>query len=895
MGRLFVLLTASWATLSLAAPRPLTDDGRVVLVEGETGWPEPLVHALKAALATLPAPLQAFPGGVLELQLHDAALPFGVGDGSADRPDWTEGRRRFHLYALADAAEPRVERRLQGLSPDERHTLLRRRALVHAVMQRWDDAHRFSQRRAWRRLNGWLMPFDTPFTFRERALNTYVGAYSRARGQASAALDWVTFAEELLAPIESVSAAPIPADRRVVCEELSKTRVMRGQLEALGVAWPPVRCEAFEAWAQLDELSHHEVLLVAASGRQPESLFGHILLRPVHHATDRVRGPGFQTAVQVAAITDDPTIGVPYLVRGVFGGYSTAVFTLTMGDLSREVLQSEQRTIRRFRLNLTPAQGRHVLERVWDLERRGYYAYRFFTDNCASVLVHLLEGALDEDARVVLAGVSLVSPTSALDALARVKLERPGAHGGRETVALLTPLLDELESARQRAERAEAQRRRLEEKLSAQDEALGPLFQQARAASPDARRAAFEALGARWSGRAHEADLFDWWMLSVAVERYAVEQAETERLTLEAKVIERDPAHARSPALEVQQRQALFEDDVTLASGRMVLDRAEEERERLLSAPRRRYTAEELKALVQAQRVEATFERLVELQGELLTHRPSGDGRRWLERERAERIAAKRALDRDALLASGSWRLSVGLAALRDHGGATTSALALHTALLSEQLGDQRIHGFQPTAELRVLDAVAYFRPQLGLPQLERSDLTLFAYRSVLREPPMQRADVLDALGWGFALSTHARPHRALHQRSQLMGELLVLADESARARRFTTLGLGAVTWVDWNARALSPAVGPRASLAARLPLPAHSANAVKLEAGYAAAWQWGRGLRQELKAQATLEWLFGSVASKAAMARPAAWVEAGWDRLGLEATASGGLWVEAL
>src|SRR5690606_21907466 len=142
-------------------------------------------------------------------------------------------------------------------------------------------------------------------TFREEALLNYAGAFSRARGQASAALDLVTFAEELFVPAESLRPEALGVDDQVRCQEFSRARVLSEVLaeEGLGALPPRGRCPAFDTWAEVENLSHFEVLMAAASGRQPESLFGHLMLRPVWREGAVPRGPGFGTVVQLVALT----------------------------------------------------------------------------------------------------------------------------------------------------------------------------------------------------------------------------------------------------------------------------------------------------------------------------------------------------------------------------------------------------------------------------------------------------------------------------------------------------------------------------------------------------------------------------------------------------------------
>ena len=56
-----------------------------------------------------------------------------------------EGRSAFALDDFAPEEDPRAGFRLAELAVPARRALWRRRAIVHAVIQRWDDAHGFSR------------------------------------------------------------------------------------------------------------------------------------------------------------------------------------------------------------------------------------------------------------------------------------------------------------------------------------------------------------------------------------------------------------------------------------------------------------------------------------------------------------------------------------------------------------------------------------------------------------------------------------------------------------------------------------------------------------------------------------------------------------------------------
>jgi hypothetical protein len=141
------------------AAQALRRSGVVLLAPADPGdaeVDEALAAELWAGLQALPEPARAFPGGPLEIRLRAAPAPLGMGDGSRARPEWEGGRRRFVLYGYQPPDDDlRATYRLEGLDAAERERLWRRRALVHAVLARWDEARRWSRQPAFRRLTGW--------------------------------------------------------------------------------------------------------------------------------------------------------------------------------------------------------------------------------------------------------------------------------------------------------------------------------------------------------------------------------------------------------------------------------------------------------------------------------------------------------------------------------------------------------------------------------------------------------------------------------------------------------------------------------------------------------------------------------------------------------------------
>ncbi|WP_246357406.1 lipoprotein N-acyltransferase Lnb domain-containing protein [Pyxidicoccus fallax] len=864
-----------------------------IVLRGAAAWDAALITEVEAGLSALPPAMRRPPGGPLELVVHPESAPLGLGDGTPTRPDWTEGRARFHLYAYAPSDERRATLRTARLTDVEAERLWRRRAVVHAVVQRWDDARAWSDTPTWRRLSGWQKPFERPLVWKEEARIHYAGAYSRALGQRGASLDLVTFAEELLVPVESVRDDALPVDDRVRCQEFSKARALAELVEHAGLGRLPPRgeCPAFEAWAELDALSHFEVLLVASTGRQPESLFGHLMLRPVWREGAVPRGPGFERVVQLVALTGLESRGLGYVVKGMTGGYDTAFLTGTLGDLSHEALELEQRFIRRFRLRLTRGEEARMLERVWELERRGYMGYYFFTDNCASALLFLLNGALEDGRKVRAPGTLWVLPTATLDALARVEVV--GKEGGAGPLLEYVP--DTLESTGDRAVRSHAAR---EEALSALAARVGAaeharlreLHERLQSPEPHVRHAAYDALPAAVSSALDSAStearatarerLHAYVAHSVRVERAAVDRAEAERLRIEReRLLAVKVPVAGAAEAGVRERQRIFESEDALQRRLAVLDRTTLLKDALAAAPRRPPTPEELRALVRADRTEAAFTRATEVQGALNDGvLAEVDPVAFLGEDHRRKVEAETAWAEGARRDSGAGRTVVSVGVDFPDVGRARPVVSVRTAGMAEALGDARLHGFQPSSELRVLDGELSLEPRWGVPRVVGSQMTLVGYRTLLRELPHLRQSTWDSLGWGAEARVDSNPVRALPHQASVQAEALMVLDEGERFSRFTAVGVGGLASVRWSGHApLTPAAGPRLSVAHRTGLPGSGANAVRLEAAYAPTWRVGdEHVTHEAGASLQVEWWLGRAGPFGVLLTPRAQVR--WE-----------------
>jgi len=751
---------ALWLVAASAAAAPAP---QLVLLPSPL-WTDEAREDLRFGLEALPPGARNFPGGPLEIAIHAAPKPLGF---TVDT--------RVHFYAYAPPDDARAEWRLKKVAEPQR--LWRRRAIVHAIIRRWDDHYRWSARTAWHQLMGWDGPVP---------LIAYPWAFSRKEGLASPALDLATFAEELLVPAEAVDV-----DDSVRCRDLSKSRFLDERLAALDPSWKPEqRCPAFEAWSAPDTVLGFEVGFAAPSTVGAQSVFGHLFLALIRD------GPiEEQEALQMAAlVAPQETAGFDYLFKGLTGGFRGVYALTSMNDVLHEALRLEQRSLRRFRLTLTKEQKLRLLERVWELERIGYVEYRFINANCASMLRFAVAPALGPDA-----------PRPPL-----TPWETPGQVLEAFGPVLEVPELDE--ASGDRARRVGEERRYwVKQTSSAAQQALGPTWVNVArldVASETERVSGYTALGKA----ALPVDDENWrvkvLLTSLRIERNQLDRASVARIRAERSTVLPGWVGPTTDAL-IASRQQRFEKDLTPrrrandALGEMIqLDAF------LRTAPRRPLKDNELAAIEQEAVARKTFEAVAAAIAEL----PAEALNAALEEERTQVFDAQAAAGARAVPESGYGHLllATGIQAT------ATPFFRVELALLKEELGDQRLRGFGGRSELRVMDAVV----DLTAGGLDQGRLRVVGGKSV--------GD--DRWGWGGGLD-----YRYLRRTHEVSAEVervfSILNDVRMTNYLLASGGLKAGAFVDANASAL---VQPRLGFSGRLQLPGSFGNALRFDAGYA-------------------------------------------------------------
>lgn len=761
-------------------------------------WTPEAIEDVALALEALPPAARDFPGGPLTV--------------SPDAP-W-------------DPADARAQWRLGALAPEQQERLWRRRAVVHAIIRRWDDRYRWSGRAGWQHLTGWGGP---------RPLIGYPWAYSRKEGLQSAAMDLATFAEELLVPAESIVAGAVKPDDQVRCRELSKSRFLDERLTGLDPSWKPARaCPAFDAWASPETLDGFEVGFTAPSSIGAQSVFGHLFLTLVR------KGEENPEALQLAAlIAPFEARGLGYIGRGLTGAYR-GVFILTrLSDVRYESLELEQRSLRRFRLALDADQRLRLLERVWEMERVGYVDYRFFDSNCASMLRFLLAPALGDDAPP--------PPMTPWETPAQV-LEALGTR-------IAVPLLDE--ATGERARRVGHARRALV--AHAPDEARAAIgadwvaVQHLDVESAADRARAYAALG-----RAHLSPDGETWrarvlLTSLRIERYALDVTSVARIRAEQATVQPDWDPPTTDQL-IAARQARYQKDLSprrIASdalGELVaLDAA------LRAAPRRPFEPHEQRALDEEKTARATFDAA----SDAIAGLPDATLDAVLDEERTGLEAWQAEAGKRTVPESGYGRAGAGIGL----SSAVEPIVRLRLALLGEELGDQRERGFGSRAELHIADAVVDLAGTNGMPRAAR--VTAVGIAS------------LGDSNWGWGGGLDYAHDGAGHETTVHLERLWAFAADQ-RLTNFALASLG----VRLGGRSAPSAfvLEPRLQVSGRLQLPGSFGNCLRLDAGYAPRLVAGQGvsLAHGLSARARLEVRVGAALGFALTARveaEGAWV----------------------
>jgi hypothetical protein len=381
------LLSGLLAGAAQAAPAPVSLAG---------AWSVAERAEMDRALARLPE--------VVRAQLPRTVTRDARGcdaDAWPDDDDLVDGQGGVHVCARAEAPAA-VARRV-----------------VTALLMAFDRGAGWSEEAGWRRLGRWRVSAGAGF--RLRAENASAAGFADPRGRRSPRWDLATFlAASWLDPADAAGG--------VSCRLMSQAAFVRERLAALsGASVPAPACPAFEGWADLDRLRDVEVVLAAPSTAMVGSLFGHVFLRMVYRDDDGEAPDHLSRTVAFLADNDVPfQADRAYALKGIAGFYTATLHERPYLDAYREYVVTEGRDLRRWRLNLTAGERAALAARLWTVLHGGQYAYYFFRQNCATLMMDLIDEARAPGQEIARAGLLAAPPASTLETWAAAR----GADGG---------------------------------------------------------------------------------------------------------------------------------------------------------------------------------------------------------------------------------------------------------------------------------------------------------------------------------------------------------------------------------------------------------------------------------------------------------------------------------
>jgi hypothetical protein len=325
----------------------------------------------------------------------------------------------------------------------------RRRQILAGFFLLDDQAAGWSREPEWQQLNGWSRSMLGEWT----AQNQAAEAYATPSGRRSPGWDLATFAADWIVERTGSQADDLPLTCRLLPQARFLHRRLLGVTALPAVLRAPPRCAPYEAWAQRERIERVEIVLATPSTVSMASMFGHVFLRLVQRPEDELLALEDRTVAflveNAVPVEEDPL----YAWKGIAGRFEATLVERSLLETYRTYVVAEGRDLRRFRLNLSPEETDALLERLWSLEHAGRFRYRFFANNCATLMVDMINTVLPAGRHVRYPEALATTPAGTLEGYAGAL----AAGGG----PLVTFIPDTVLSFEHQARAAAVERRRL--------------------------------------------------------------------------------------------------------------------------------------------------------------------------------------------------------------------------------------------------------------------------------------------------------------------------------------------------------------------------------------------------------------------------------------------------
>lgn len=157
---------------------------------------------------------------------------------------------------------------------------------------------------------------------------------------------------------------------------------------------PEQRCEFFDKWAAAMDPRAISLVFAANDLNSPATMYGHTLLR-VDAEGDGGESPLLAHSVNYAAEVATEGANAAYILQALVGGFYGQYSTYRYHERVRQYVRVNHRDLWEYPVRLTREERDRVMRHLWEMRDVGS-DYLFFTENCAYMLLAMLDTANEQ-------------------------------------------------------------------------------------------------------------------------------------------------------------------------------------------------------------------------------------------------------------------------------------------------------------------------------------------------------------------------------------------------------------------------------------------------------------------------------------------------------------------
>jgi Domain of unknown function (DUF4105) len=242
-----------------------------------------------------------------------------------------------------------------------------------------------------------------PLTRQWRSLPTDASFFVSPRGRSDLEAELEADLEAFFQPLNPVTEKKIvektQADddtdnlpQHPQCRFVARFQWLRQVLQ-IDDRMPLSTCPRYAYWREAINPDQVVLLFASAYLNNPSSMYGHTFLR-IDPPAALNQPVGLSYTISYAA-NAPKTDGISFAFKGLAGFYPGLLSSPPYYLKLREYSVMENRDLWEYHLDLNPSQTERLLQHAWEISN-SQFNYYFFDDNCAQMLLHLLDVANPE-------------------------------------------------------------------------------------------------------------------------------------------------------------------------------------------------------------------------------------------------------------------------------------------------------------------------------------------------------------------------------------------------------------------------------------------------------------------------------------------------------------------